>query len=250
MKLVVYTALIADPELPLEEVGHFYPFTHDKGDVEYIAFTNRKDLTSDFWKVELINRHADKSWRMMSRYLKWNPTKVNLPEHTHTLWLDSQCYFKFEPKAIIDHYLQEKYHTAIHHHTDLQSVYVEGMVTSYVYDNDKPSIVNRQLERYFEEKHPYQYDHYETGVLIRKNCDESIELGEAIYKELSNHSIRDQICTPYVVKKRRDKGDEGILTIKESFTAHKGNLPLPKSQIFFTIPKPSEKLKENLKERT
>ena len=52
-----------------------------------------------------------------------------------------------------------------------------------------------------------------------------------------------------MVKKRRDKGDEGILTIKESFTAHKGNLPLPKSQIFFTIPKPSEKLKENLNER-
>ena len=65
MKLVVYTALIADPELPLEEVGHFYPFTHDKGDVEYIAFTNRKDLTSDFWKVELLDKHDDKSWRMM-----------------------------------------------------------------------------------------------------------------------------------------------------------------------------------------
>ena len=249
MKLVVYTALIADPELPLEEVGHFYPFTHDKGEVEYIAFTNRKDLTSDFWDVKLIGKPKRRSWRMQSRYLKWNPIKADLPEHTHTLWLDSQCYFKFEPKAIIDHYLQGKYHTAIHHHTDLQSVYVEGMVTSYVYDNDKPSIVNRQLERYFEEKHPYQYDHYETGVLIRENCDESIELGEAIYKELSNHSIRDQISTPYIVWKRREAGDEGILTITESFTAHQGQLPLEKSKIFFTEPKPSEKLKEDLTKR-
>ena len=248
MKLVVYTALFADPDLPLNEVGEFYSFSHDKGSVEYIAFTNRTDLVSDFWNVVYVDIDKNLSHRMMSRKIKWNPTQY-IKDFTHSLWLDSQCFFKFDPQAIVQHYLQDRYHTAIHHHTDLQSVYVEGMVTSYVYYNDKPSIVNRQLEKYFEEKHPYQYDHFETGVLIRKNCNESIEMGEAIYKELSNHSIRDQICTPYIVKKRRDAGDQGILTIKESFTGHKGNLPLPKSQIFFTIPKPSEKLKENLNNR-
>ena len=123
------------------------------------------------------------------------------------------------------------------------------MVTSYVYGNDKPAVVNRQLERYYDEGHPYQYDHYETGILMRRCCKESNELGAAIYKELRSDSIRDQISTPYVVKKRRDAGDEGILTIQESFTAHKGNLPLPKSKIFFTVPKPSEKLKEDLTKR-
>jgi hypothetical protein len=189
------------------------------------------------------------SWRMMSRYLKWNPTKIKLPEHTHSLWMDSQCYFKYEPKAIIEHYLKDGMHTAIHHHTDLRSVYVEGMVTSYAYSNDKPSIVNRQLERYHEEGMPYQYDHFETGILIRKNCKESIEFSEQVYKELETDSIRDQISTPYVVWKRRENGDKGILTITESFTAHQGQLPFNKSQIFFTEPKPSEKLKEDLTKR-
>ena len=249
MKLVVYTALFADESLPLEDVGSFFPFTHDKGDVKYIAFTNREDLTSDFWEVRQLEKWDNYSHRMMSRFLKWNPTKANLPEHTHSLWMDSQCYFQYEPTAIVNGYLKDKYHTAIHHHTDLQSIYVEGMVTSYVYFNDKPSIVNRQLERYHEDGHPYQYDHYETGILIRKNCKESIELGETVFKELSEGSIRDQLCTPYVVKKRRDNGDEGILTIKESFTGHIGQLPLPKSKIFFTVPKPSEKLKEDLTKR-
>jgi hypothetical protein len=249
MKLVVYTALFADPELPLEEVGRFFPFKHEKNDVKYIAFTNRKDLKSDYWEVRHLDKWDNYSYRMMSRFLKWNPDKASLPEHTHSLWMDSQCYFKFEPTAIINHYLQSKYHTAIHHHTDLQSAYVEGMVTSYVYFNDKPSIVNRQLEGYFEEGMPYQYDHFETGILIRKNCKESIKLSNRIFTELENKSIRDQICTPYVVWKSRQEGDKGILTIKESFTAHKGQLPLPKSQIFFTEPKPSEKLKENLDNR-
>ena len=95
MKLVVYTALFADPDLPLEEVGRFFPFKHDKGDVKYIAFTNRKDLKSDYWEVRHLDKWDNYSYRMMSRFLKWNPTKASLPEHTHSLWLDSQCYFKF-----------------------------------------------------------------------------------------------------------------------------------------------------------
>lgn len=249
MKLVVYTALFADPDLPLEEVGRFFPFKHDKGDVEYVAFTNREDLKSDYWDVRVIEPKKNYSPRMMSRFLKWNPSKADLPENTHTLWMDSQCYFKFEPKAIVEHYLKNNKHTAIHHHTDLRSVYVEGMVTSYAYMNDKPSIVNKQLERYHEEGMPYQYDHFETGILIRKNCKESEELSSAVFNELMNESIRDQISTPYVVWKRRENGDEGILTITESFTAHQGQLPFNKSQIFFTEPKPSEKLKEDLTKR-
>jgi hypothetical protein len=250
MKLVVYTALFADPKLPIEEVGNWFPFVHDKEDVEYIAFTNRKDLKSDFWDVRVIPKKKGHSYRMTSRFYKWNPSKISLPESTHTLWMDSQCYFNTLPKPVVEYFLDgDKYHTAIHHHTDLQSIYVEGMVTSYVYGNDKPAVVNRQLERYYDEGHPYQYDHYETGILMRRCCKESNELGAAIYKELRSDSIRDQISTPYVVKKRRDAGDEGILTIQESFTAHKGNLPLPKSKIFFTVPKPSEKLKEDLTKR-
>ena len=248
MKLTIYTALFADETLPIEEVGNFYPFKHDKDDVRYIAYTNREDLTSDYWEVRKINIKESLSPRMMSREIKWNPT-MYLEDFTHSLWLDSQCYFTYEPTSIVNHYLQNNYHTAIHHHTDSQSIYFEGMVSSYVYNTDSPTIINRQLERYFKEGHPYNYDHYETGVLIRKNCDASNKLSKNIYNELTNYSIRDQICTPYCVRNAREAGDDKILTIKESFTAHKGNLPLPKSQIFFTTPKPSEKLKENLNER-
>ena len=249
MKLVIYTALFADESLPLEEVGRFFPFTHERGDVKYIAFTNREDLKSDFWDVKVLKKDKDKSFRMMSRFLKWNPSKAKLPKHTHNLWMDSQCYFKFEPKAIVDHYLKDNKHTAIHHHTDLRSIYVEGMVTSYAYMNDKPSIVNRQLERYHENGMPYQYDHFETGVLIRKNNKDANEFSKEVYTELTTDSIRHQISTPYIVWNRREKGDKGILTITESFTAHKGQLPLEKSKIFFTEPKPSDKLKEDLTKR-
>lgn len=248
MKLKVYTALFADKNIPLDEVGELYPFNHDKEDVEYIAFTNREDLTSKWWDVHYTSIDKDLSPRMMSRQIKWNPTKY-LGDHTHSIWMDSQCYFKVEPRALTEYFLQSEYHTAIHHHTDLRSVYAEGMVTAYAYSNDKPSIVNKQLERYYSEGMPFQCDHFETGVLIRKNCKESNSISLQVWEELKNESIRDQICVPYVVWKNRQNGDNGIKTIPESFTAHKGGLNIPKSTIFFTTPKPSEKLKENLDKR-
>ena len=163
MKLTVYTALFADPSIPLDEVGEFYNFKHSKDDVKYIAFTNREDLTSKFWDVMYIPVGEELSPRMMSRQIKWNPTKY-LDDFTHTIWMDSQCYFKFEPKAIVDYYLQSEFHTAIHHHTDLQSTYSEGMLQCYYYCLDKPSIINPQMEKYFKEGLPYKYDHYETGI--------------------------------------------------------------------------------------
>ena len=95
----------------------------------------------------------------------------------------------------------------------------------------------------------YEYDHFETGILLRKNNKKANNLSDQIYSELVNHSIRDQISTPYAVWKAREAGDKGILTIQESFTAHKGQLNIPKSQVFFTEPKPSEKLKEDLNKR-
>jgi hypothetical protein len=248
MKLTVYTALFADDDIPLEDVGHFYPFKHTKDEVQYVAFTNRMDLESEFWDVMYTPIEEGLSARMMSRKVKWNPTKF-LNDFTHTIWMDSQCYFTVEPTAIVDYILQSEYHTAIHHHTDLQSTYAEGTLQSYYYCLDKPSIVNKQTEKYFAEGLPYNYDHYETGILIRKNCDEANNLSNNVFTELQNHSIRDQLSTPYCVFKARELGDTGIKTIGESFTAHKGSLSLPKSKIFFTVPKPSEKLKENLDNR-
>jgi len=249
MKLIVYTALFASEGIPLSDVGEFFPFIHDRKDVEYIAFTNRKDLKSEFWDVKYIDIEEQYSPRMKSRMVKWDPLKY-LPKHDYSLWLDSQCYFTVEPKQLVNKILENnKYHTAIHHHGDLNSVYLEGLVSSYVYQTDLPKIINKQLEDYFEMGHPFECDHFETGILVRRNCNESELLNSLVRNHLKKYSIRDQICTPYCVRNRRLNGDKGIKTIKESFVAHNHKNKIPKSNYFFTIPKPTKKLKENLEDR-
>jgi hypothetical protein len=246
MKLIIYTALFADESLPLSEVGNFFPFEHDKGNVEYIAFTNRKDLTSGFWDVRYVQL-TESSPRVDARFYKLN-SHIVLPEHDYSIWMDSQCYFVYQPEAIVDMYLdKQNSDIAIHHHSDINSLASESVAQAWVYKNDNPSIVMNQVIRYGEEGFPMlRYDHYSTGILLRRNNKNVQRFNSLWWSEVFNYSLRDQLSVPYVVWKCRGEGIQ-IHTIMEDFTAHKNALPIPKSKIFFTTPKPP--LRENINDR-
>lgn len=246
MKLIVYTALFASPELPLAEVGNFIPYTHDKGDVEYIAFTNRADLKSDYWDVRVVElKHT--SPRVDARWYKIN-SHIVLPPHDVSLWMDSQCYFVHEPHTIIQRYLVSTgMDIAIHHHSDINNLASEAVAQAWVYKNDDPQIVMDQVVRYGKTGFPMLgYDHFETGILMRMNNENVKIFNELWWKEVNEYSLRDQLSVPYVVWRCRELGIK-INTIQESFTAHRHKLPNPKSVSFFTTPKPS--LKEDITKR-
>jgi len=247
MKLVIYTALFADESLPIDQVGCFYPFQHDKGDVEYIAFTNRRDLTSDFWDVRYVDL-TQSSPRVDARYYKINSHKV-LPEHDASIWMDSQCYFVYDPGSIIDKYLtQTNSEVAIHHHGDINSLAQESVAQAWLYKNDDAHIVMNQMLRYTDTNFPMmRYDHYETGILLRLNTNRVQRFNDMWWNEIQSGSLRDQLSIPYVVWMMRQEKYMNIHTIPESFTAHPSGLRIPKSKIFFTTPKP--KLEENIEKR-
>ena len=245
--MIVYTALIADEDLPLEQVGKLFPFEHDKEGVDYIAFTNRKDLTSNFWDVRYIElKHS--SPRMDARFYKLNP-HILFPNHNISIWMDSQCYFSFNPKDIITQYLiEEGADIAIHHHSDINSLNHEMYAQAFLYKNDDPKVILNQFMGYMESGFPVtQYDHFETGILLRKNTPIVKDFNELWWVEVKGKSLRDQLSCPYVVWKIRKNHPHAVFTIPESFTAHKHSLPIPKSQVFFTTPKPT--LVENLDKR-
>lgn len=245
--MVVYTALIADEDLPLEQVGQFFPFTHDKNGVEYVAFTNRKDLTSDFWDVRYIElKHS--SPRMDARFYKTN-SHLLFPDHDVSIWMDSQCFFTYDPKDIVNHFLTKQgADIAIHHHSDIACLQEETFAQAFVYKNDNARIVLNQLIDYMDFDFPVEkYDHFETGILLRKNTKVTEMFNTLWWEEIKTRSLRDQLSCPFVVWKIRETYPSAIYTIPESFTAHKHRLPTPKSKIFFTTPKPA--LREDINKR-
>ena len=237
MKLIVYTALFATDDI--ESPGKFFEgYKHDKGDVEYIAFTNRRDIKSDFWDVRYVDLlPTDPIGRKTARYHKLNPHKV-LPEHDYSIWCDSAVYMKTTAKWAIDHVLKDN-DVAIHRHAipSINSVFVEGMVTMYMYNTADPSVTNPQLEKYHSEGMPFHYDHFETGALLRKNSELANQFNDLWWSEVDNGSVRDQISCPYAVWKLRTTTDIKIATLRETHVSH-NQTDLPKSKVFSTIPKP------------
>lgn len=246
MKVIVYTALFADSNIPLENVGKFFPFEHPKDNVEYIAFTNRKDLKSEYWDVRYVEL-KESSPRVDARFYKLNSHLV-LPEHDFSIWMDSQCYFRYKPTDIITLLLdQTNAEVAIHHHSDINSLAQESVAQAWVYKNDNSQIIMNQMIKYEKDGFPMNgYDHFETGILIRRNNNNVKYFNELWWDEVTNNSLRDQLSIPFVVWKCRQRGMH-IYTIPESFTAHKHRLPIPKSKIFFTTPKPP--LREDISKR-
>ena len=246
MKIIVYTALFADENLPIEEVGEFFPFKHPKDGVEYIAFTNRRDLKSEYWDVRYVMQRYSSS-RLEARYHKLMPRMV-LPEHDASIWLDSCCYFTYDPKSIIQKYLTDQSaDIAIHRHADITNLVQEAIAQAWVYRNDNPSIVMDQVIEYDEIGFPIMgYDHFETAIVLRMNNENTKRFNELWWSELHTHSLRDQVSAPYVVWKCRSEGIS-VYSIPETYVAHKYSQPLPKSKVFFTVPKP--KLDENLEKR-
>ncbi len=240
LKPIIYTALFGPENCPLDEIGDLrVPPYNDNSEAEFIAFTNRQDLKSDFWNIKYVE--LSRIPRLEARYYKLNPHKV-LPEHKFNIWIDHQVFFTVCPLIIINKYLTEPQALiAIHHHGDLNSLAVEGIFQCWKYRNDLPEIILPQLLKYGNEGFPMiNYHHFETGILIRENCALTTDFNEAWWDEVKKHSLRDQLSCPYVVWKYRNIKNLPIFTIPESFTAHQNILTIPKSKVFFTRPKPAQ----------
>lgn len=246
-KIIIYSALFAEYDIDIEHVGNFCEKTKNYDNVEFVAFTNRKEITSKKWNIKYV-KIEESSARLNARYYKMNPDLV-LPDHDFSIWMDSQFYITRDPKEIINERLiQAQASIAIHHHGDINNLVREAVSQAFVYKNDNPKICMDQLVEYYQKGFPVLgYEHFETGVLIRINNNRSREFNKMWWENIKKYSLRDQISCPYIVWQFRKKYKNSINTIAESFVAHNHTLNIPKSKDFFTTPKPP--LREDINKR-
>ena len=73
---------------------------------------------------------------------------------------------------------------------------------------------------------------FETGILMRRNCDSIKRLNELWWKELDTGSVRDQLSFPYVLWKNPDVR---INAIEETFVSHQSQLGRKQSEHFDSL---------------
>ena len=132
--------------------------------------------------------------RMVARFYKLNP-QLLLPDYDWWLWIDGSMRVRQNPAEMVASVKRADIITF--RHRSRACAYDEGR--RCINDKRAPfEDVMRQLEDYRKRGLPEQFGLYETGVLLRRNCRDTVVLNAEWWAEVQKHTVRDQISLPMV----------------------------------------------------
>ena len=138
-----------------------------------------------------------KDSRKQARMNKWLVHKyINA---NYSLWIDSNVIIKVDINSLIEKYLSDA-DIAICLHGIRNCIYKEAEVCRK-HHLDYAEVIDKQMEKYKSEGYPENNGLYETTVILRRHTKEIEKLNEAVWNEICNGSIRDQLSFDYVVWK-------------------------------------------------
>jgi hypothetical protein len=186
MKKILYTAIIGRYDTLKT------PTVVTKG-WEYICFTDDKNLTSDFWKIVYVDPSGHNRIRF-SREIKIK--YFDYIEADLSIWVDGSFIVNTNLNEFVKEYHKGNISISKHPHRD--NVHDEALAC-IEQGKDQDRVIIDQIARY--DKAGYKDDNNlaESGVIIRKHCDEVKNLCEHWWEELELGSFRDQISLPYVL---------------------------------------------------
>lgn len=176
------------------------PFIVSEG-WDYICFTDDPGLSSDIWEIRLISAESQQEEpdkQRLQRKIKILP-HIYLPEYRYTIYIDGSTVQMMD----FDMLLRETNYLGgilLKKHGRRNCVY-EEIAACVKLDKDSRPKLMVQMSYYREMyKHPINNGLYETGVLVRENCEEVNNVSDLWYAELRKHSVRDQISLPIALR--------------------------------------------------
>tara|TARA_X000001388_G_C2222537_1_gene119812 strand:+ start:111 stop:776 length:666 start_codon:yes stop_codon:yes gene_type:complete len=194
-KIIVYTCITGGKNDLLE---------YDKEDgVKYICFSDDEIKTkTDQWEI------MDLEWsfedpRRTARYHKIMSQDV-LPEHDYSVWFDGSMLPKVSIRDLVNWVKNKNVDYCARPHPGWNCIYTESMRIRelngqyFKLSDDEVQKIDDVHNRYVEEKFPRNYGLHETGVLVRKNCNEVHNYNKMWWKEVKENSVRDQLSFDYI----------------------------------------------------
>lgn len=192
-RVIIYSSLFGNYE-PIRE-----PLVEHK-DIDYILFTDDRNLKSDHWRINLIEDSLQNS-RRTSRLPKILPHKY-LPEHDISIYMDANVQILTNDiYQMIDQCLGS-YDIAIPKHPRRDCLYQELKHCIKV-QKEKQETADGIIDKYLKYGFPSNFGLYVNRFLIRRNTDSIQQLDEMWWREYSSGSVRDQCSLMYCLWKTR-----------------------------------------------
>ena len=177
----------------------------------FVAFVDSKKVEVGHWtadrKLRLRLGTALPTWeqiivkseygnRRTARMYKTLPHKF-LPEADYWIWVDGSVRPRLTSEEMLKRWLPANRRIAAFKHPDRRDVYQESRAC-IKFKKDKAKTLQKQVAKYRRESFPSGWGLAETKVVIRRNCSKIEQLNKFWWKEILNHSVRDQVSLPYV----------------------------------------------------
>lgn len=160
-------------------------------DYDYICFTDDENLKSNFWRIVLVqkeSKHLQREIKILSH--------VYLHDYDFTIYIDGSMLVKRDLSKLLDR-IGEKDILFVEHHSR-NCVYKEAEAVLKL-NKDTEETVKIQVNKYREIGFPENWGMFQTGLMARRKTDKCIEFCTAWFKELEQHSHRDQLSVMYAL---------------------------------------------------
>lgn len=187
-RLIVYTAITGGYDR-LNEPLFVSP------DIEYVCFTNDRNLKSSRWIIEYINSQSlDNMY--LAKKVKMFPQEY-LGKNITSVWVDGKFQIVGDMREYIKKYEKTKPILCFPHFA--RNCIFDEAACCVTYGIGRKEEIIHQISKYEREGYPFNNGLYEMGCIVRNHNDSYVqEIMSHWWNEVSLFSNRDQISFPYV----------------------------------------------------
>ena len=193
-KICVYTCITGSYD-NLKEVKV------NEENIDYICFTNNKQLTSSTWKIIYIE--DDKlSNHYLSRKLKMIGDSYIDENYTLSIWIDASVIFKKSVKEFLNEYIDYKNDVflACKHH--LRNSIAEEAKACIRYKKGNKERIDKLLSFYKQENFKDDLGLLEMTLIVKRHNDPLVRKTMKLWFDMIlNYSERDQLSFMYCIYK-------------------------------------------------
>lgn len=229
-KICVYTCITGNYD-------NIHEIENKEQGVDYLLFTNNKEIKSNTWNVIYIEDKGLDNQRL-SRKIKMLGHDIIDKNYDISVWMDASVTFKKSVREFVKKYFDIKkapFSSFLHH---ARNCIYEEALACIKYNKDTKENIDEHIKFLKDENYPENFGLYEMTVFIKSHKDKKVEETMKLWFDMvCNHSKRDQLSFMYCVWKTGMKINPIELNVFDniwfSWTKHNFSKEIKEYRVYF-----------------
>lgn len=167
-----------------------------RSDVDYICFTDTREIEHDIWDVRYVPALDHKEPKM-------KPIKFLDDKYTHSIWIDANITLIVDPMILLEHIGRRS--ISVFSHPQRVCAYEEAKICGGSLSSRY--LTDLQINYLKKMGYPINNGLSSCGVILRKHNIRMDNLGALWYSHIKEFTRRDQISFDYCLWKLKIKKD-------------------------------------------